>query len=110
MTDLDQMPEMEPRPSWIIWGPQGTGKPGVAKRWAERYGLRHVLDKWDGSLATYRMYDTVHITELPPNFCRTMFRGFDSFNRRYKVMAATRTMHVDLARWNLDRPRLRSDD
>jgi len=110
MTDLDQMPEMEPRPSWIIWGPQGTGKTEVAKCWAERYGLRHVLDEWDGSLASYRRYDTVHITSLPPNFCDMMFRGFDTFERRYKVMAATRTMHVDLARRNLERDWLGSDD
>lgn len=52
--------------SWILHGPQGSGKTRIAAELAAALGLSHVHDEWDGRQATFSTVDTLHVcVDLP---------------------------------------------
>ncbi|UQA71928.1 ATP-binding protein [Stenotrophomonas maltophilia] len=50
--------------SVVIYGPQRCGKTTNAQELREHFGLREVLDDWDGHTA-YPLHDTLVLTNNP---------------------------------------------
>lgn len=52
--------------SWIVYGPQGTGKTLHRHAIAKALGLRFIVDEWDEREDTFEPLNTLHLaTELP---------------------------------------------
>jgi replication-associated recombination protein RarA len=54
--------------SWIVYGPQGSGKTMHARAIAGALGLdpARTVDEWDGRQCTFKGADTLHLTtDLP---------------------------------------------
>ena len=56
--------------SWIIYGPQGTGKTLHAPAIAKALGLARIKDGWDGRQSTFDLTDTLHLTLDLPTWAR----------------------------------------
>jgi len=54
--------------SWIVYGPQGSGKtmhaPAICK--ALRLNPKRTVDEWDGRQCTFKPTQTLHLTCHPP--------------------------------------------
>lgn len=48
--------------SWVVHGPQASGKTTHAKQIAAALGLSNIVDDWDGAAKSYKAMDTLHLT------------------------------------------------
>lgn len=60
--------------SWIVYGPQGTGKTLHARAIAKALGLRFIVDEWDERQDTLAPLDTLHLAIELPAWARTSRR------------------------------------
>lgn len=59
---------MKTTKSYILYGPQGSGKNLIAPELAKVLGLSRIEDDWDGRARSFRAVDTLHITNDRPAF------------------------------------------
>jgi hypothetical protein len=87
-------------PSWIVYGPQGCGKSMHARAIAKMLSLKDVVDDWDGSAASFREHDTLHVTHLEPNFIDSRFCSWDADGLPI-IMAPLRTFSFEACKSSL---------
>ena len=56
--------------SWIVYGPQGTGKTMHGPAIAKALGLRNIVDEWDGKETTFKALNTLHLTNNLPAWAK----------------------------------------
>jgi len=75
--------------SWVIHGPQASGKTTHAKELAAMLGLRKIVDDWDGTARTFVKLNALHLTNAS-KFLKT---------------SSTPTMHITEALLQLNKHR-----
>ncbi len=75
--------------SVVIYGPQRCGKTSNAQELRTHFGLREVLDDWDGHTA-YPLEDTLVLTNNPDAVAHHSSRGLHSRWARRKMLAEPR--------------------
>ena len=52
--------------SWIVYGPQGSGKTLHRDAIAKALGLRYIVDEWDERKDTFAATNTLHLAHTLP--------------------------------------------
>jgi DNA polymerase III gamma/tau subunit len=66
--------------SWILYGPQGSGKTLNARAIADHLNLLCISDDWDGHEKTFMPFGTLHITNCLPEWAEHRRRILDIGN------------------------------
>lgn len=56
--------------SWIVYGPQGSGKTLHRHAIAKALGLRFIVDEWDEREETFEPRNTLHLAHQLPAWAR----------------------------------------
>jgi hypothetical protein len=56
--------------SWIVYGPQGSGKTLHRHAIAKALGLRFIVDEWDEREDTFEPLNTLHLAHQLPAWAR----------------------------------------
>lgn len=70
--------------SWILHGPQGSGKTKHADAIAKALGVTKIKDEWNGRLVTFSELDTLHICDELPLWA----------NKNRRVLTMTEAMNL----------------